>query len=560
MRVTLAEAGDLVVAGTTAGGIHAFSHEGRPIWNTTLGSMLANLDLSADGEVVAAATADHYLHLFDRRGRELWKMRLKDRVSCLSGSATGSLFVVGSAGGNAYLVDRNGKVPWSYRTGGAVTSAAISAKGNYIAVGAADHSVSLLDSRGSLHWKFTAQGPVSATVLTPNGENVLATAADKRIYYFDRSGALLWNPRTGDTPRAVALSADGRTSVIGAGNEVLLIGREGGLIRRWQSQGTVLSVAMATAGEYGAAAASDDSVFFFTRNGEVLWQSRFDDGITSIASSGTGEALAGGGRSKTVVFLDNTVYFRQYLEATRTALVQAKRIGLNTLEADILLQRAEGDLLRKEYASAITYARGIDQLLRRTKEKARPDIAILAVVHDSFVPNQPTKLRSIVFNAGTAHAERVHLEFGGQVEVQGDRDVGPVEINRFREVAYDVVPRAAGVVPFRVLILATDSDGREVQSETTVQINAEAQRTAYPKAFPVVQVGNVQRLVQRVQASKTAKPGSPPAVMPPRPATPAPAAGPGKAAASGAARACPGCGKPIQGMWTHCPYCRTALD
>jgi len=91
---------------------------------------------------------------------------------------------------------------------------------------------------------------------------------------------------------SVAVSSDG--SYIAAGNygEVYFFNREGKLLWSYGTGDSVISVAVSSDGSY--IAAGSDKVYFFNREGRLLWSYKIDHDVDSVAVSSDGSYIAAG--------------------------------------------------------------------------------------------------------------------------------------------------------------------------------------------------------------------------------------------------------------------------
>lgn len=558
--VRTSQTGEAVAAVTAHGHLIFLDKEGHQVWRAELGANAVDMALSSDGELMAVATADNKVHLFDKFGKLHWKLGLKATVTSISMSSTGTLIALGALNSSAYLVDKNGKVHWTFKAGGPVRAVALSAKGTYMAIGGDDHTIHYLDSRGALRWKYTTQGRIQFLRVDANGDYVLGASDDKRIYFFDRHGNIVWNPRNPEHCRYLDMSGDARGIIVGTGGEALMFGKEGGLLRRWSGEGQVTAVAMARNAEYGIVGTTAQKSYFLSKNGDLIWEFEAPGEVTSVGLSASGDFVVAGTKEKLVVFFDNNKFFEDYIMEAKRKLIDYKRSGVNILEAEVLLQRAELELNRKEYSSAINYALGAEKVATRIREKTRPEVSILAVIYDSLTLNQPTKVNTIIMNTGSIHAKEVRLEFQGPFEVQGERRFLDLKMNMFFETAFVMVPRQAGAVQFKVIMAFIDPDDKEFVAESLQTLMVDpANKVKFAKSQAILQVGNIAKLVKKVQAAKT---GKPPVEAKPGPSSttlqPRPGPAPPKPAVSTVIR-CPGCGKPVQTEWTGCPFCLTKL-
>jgi hypothetical protein len=395
--------------------------------------------------------------------------------------------------------------------------------------------------------------------ISDNGDYIMASSMDKRLYFFDRSGSLIWNPRNTDPAVAIELSLAARNMVIAVGHEVHLLTREGSLLKRWPAQEKVLDVAISHNGEFAAAASADDHVYFFDQNGEEIWRHKCGDDATCVAMNGSGDIVVSGGRDRTVRCFDNNKFFESFMTGAHKTLEAIRHFGVNAIEADVLMQRAQSEFDRKEFTSALNYARGAEKVAQRIKEKSRPEISILAVATESFNVDSPTRLSLIIMNTGTAHVRDARLDFSGQAAVEGPGKLPHIATGRFLSETYAIRPLAVTSIPMKLCVSYWDMEGKECMSEVVFNISGgeAGKKVAFGKNQPIIQFGNIQRLIAKVQASKKE---APPPARPPAAASsaaPVPAPGP-RPPAPGTfvpdAR-CPVCGQGVRREWPACPFC-----
>ena len=578
--VCISKSGELVVAGISDGTLLLLDHAGKPIWQRDVGAPIMKVRMSQDGEFIALTTGDSKDHFYDRGGNPLWRMQLKQPIPGLSMNSTGSSVVIGSENQNTYVYDRSGKLLWGARMGGPVTDVAISLNGNYVVAGSIDHTIYLLDIGGRLVWSYRTEGPIQAVAISDNGDYLMASSQDKRLYFFDRSGSLIWNPRNTEAALTMDMSISARNMVIAVGSEVHLLTRQGSLLRRWQGQERVMDVVISANGEFAAAASADDHVYFFDPSGEELWRHKGQDDILSVAMTAAGEHVVAGGRDRTVTCFDNITFFQNCMSQAAKTLIAVREFGANALEAEVLMQRADSEFGRKEFTSALNYARGAEKVALRIKEKSRPDMAMLAVSSESFNIDSPTRLNMVIMNTGSAHARELRLDFKGQVAVEGPMRVWGIQTGKYVSETYNLRPLVAATIPIKLTISYWDTEGKEYLLESVFNlIGGEAGRkVSYGKNQPVFQAGNVQRLIARVQASKKEAPVRPAGAhiahsiaTPKAPQaasvaaaqkapTAASALGPRMAAPAAPAAftpdaRCPMCGKGVRKEWPACPFC-----
>ncbi len=551
--VATTKGGELVAAGVSDGALILLDRRGEALWLRDAGAPILKLKMSSDGEFISVITADSRVHLYDKSGTPLWRMGLREPITTLSMNSTGSSVVIGSENMNTYVLDRSGKVLWGARMGGPVEDVCISANGNYVVAGSEDHSIYLLDIGGRLIWSYRTEGPIKTVAISDNGDFLLASSMDKRLYFFERTGSLLWSPRNPETALAMDLSLSARNMVVAVGREVQMLTRDGALVKRWQCRDRVLDVAISTSGEFAVAASADDSVYFLDQNGEEVWSHKRLDDVTCAAIAAAGDFVVTGGRDRTLCYFDNNQFFSAFISQAQRSLESVRSFGVAALEAEVLMQRAVSELERKAYTSAVNYARGAEKVALRLKEKSRPEVSILAVVSESFNVDSITKLSTILMNTGSAHAKDLRLEFLGQVAIEGNLRIPSLQTGKFVNEFYGIRPLVVATIPMKLAVHFCDLEGKEYLAEAVFSIASgePGKKVAFGKTQPVIQYGNVQRLVAKVQASKREAP------LKAAPAT-APAArvqAPGVTFTPDAR--CPVCGKPVRRDFPSCPFCRT---
>lgn len=550
--------GELVAAGISDGTLLMLDRTGKPLWQKDAGAPIVKVKMSHDGEYIAITTADAKVHLYDKTGNPLWRMGLKQAIPGLSMNSTGSSVVIGSENMNTYVIDRTGKVLWGAKMGGPVGDVAIASNGNYVVAGSEDHSIYLLDIGGRLVWSYRTEGPIQSVAISDNGDYLIASSMDKRLYFFDRSGSLIWNPRNTDTALAMDMSLSARNIVLAVGNEVHLLTREGSMLRRWQGREKVLDVAIAANGEFATAVSADDHVYYFDQNGEEIWNHKGADDMVCVAMTAAGEYVVAGGRDRTITYFDNNMFFQNYMSQAAKTLVSVREFGANALEAEVLMQRAESEFARKEYTSALNYARGAEKVALRIKEKCRPELSVLAVASESFNVDSITKLNMVIMNTGSANARELKLEFAGQVAIDGPLRVSGIQTGKFVSETYSIRPLVVAQLPMKLTVCYWDPEGKEylVESVFTIVSGEAGKKVAFGKNQPIIQAGNIQRLIAKVQATKKeapSRPAAPAPAPPPAAAKPAPAS---PASFTPDAR-CPVCGKGVRKEWPACPFCHT---
>jgi WD40 repeat protein len=194
---------------------------------------------------------------------------------------------------------------WSYETGGNFGSGvSISHDGSYIAAGS-DDNVHLFNREGELLWSYKTGGNVMCVSISSDGSYIAAGSGwyDSKVYLFNREGELLWSCKTGGNVMfggvyGVSISSDGSYIVAGysdynddySDDKVYLFNRDGELLWSYKISPTVGDVSISSDGSYIVARSRDntgrysceDKAYIFNRAGELLYM--IGDGVCDVYS------------------------------------------------------------------------------------------------------------------------------------------------------------------------------------------------------------------------------------------------------------------------------------
>ncbi|MEM8923848.1 MAG: WD40 repeat domain-containing protein [Actinomycetota bacterium] len=193
-----------------------------------------------------------------------WRIELDDYVHVLETSPDRSQAVVGSLGGDAALVNTEdgARSPLQHHDMG-VLSAAWSADGTHVAVGGQDGRVHLYDRSGATRGVVEVSDWVNALAWSPAAP-VLAIGAGRRLLIIDETGAPLHDfDDQRSTVTAIAWSADGTRVGVSAYGGVGwhdVLGERTGKRRRFNWQGSLLSLVTSPDGKWACAGAQDATV------------------------------------------------------------------------------------------------------------------------------------------------------------------------------------------------------------------------------------------------------------------------------------------------------------
>ncbi|HKZ60145.1 MAG TPA: PQQ-binding-like beta-propeller repeat protein [Candidatus Thermoplasmatota archaeon] len=551
----LSQGGEYLVAGSQDGNLYAFTGQGELLWTQTLGAPVARLAYSLNGNYLAAATAGHgesLINFYGINGALLWSRKVGKAVRGLSISDDGGIVVIGSDNRNIYCVNYEGNLIFNHRLGGEIPSVAQTRDSRLIYAGAYDAFVYCFDLQGRGIWNYKTTGPVEKVLVTRQGDLVFAVSSDKRLYQLSKTGSMLTNQRFDELPSTVAIDETARTMALSQGSDLLLLHhKDTAVYKRVRLDGRILEVAVSENGEHVAAFDTSNVLHFFDRELNELWRNEFSQKPTALAISPKGHYLGVGCNDKKVYLLDNKNYYKRTLEGVRRAVDEAKQSGMVVLEADVLAQKAEQELEAEAFSAALKYADAAVKIISRQRERAKPQISVLGVVGEAFRSGKPNTVRAIVMNTGMGHAKNISFRFEGEVrtEVAPAREF--LSVGAWYEDNWEVVPTKKGesVVRFRTMWHDAGDSIQTAESPVAINVVESEKALPYKKSAPLIQLGNVQKLIARVQADKAA--GRIPA--PPPSATPSPGAD--AVVQEVQALKCKKCGNLLQEDWKACPRC-----
>ena len=555
----LSAGGEYLIAGSQDGNLYAFSGAGELLWTQTLGAPIGKIAYSLNGNYLAAATSAHnesLINFYGINGALLWSRKVGRPVRGLSISDDGGIVVIGSDNRNIYCVNYEGNLIFNHRLGGEIPTVAQTRDSRLIYAGSYDAFVYCFDLQGRGIWNYKTTGPVEKILVTRQGDLVFAVSADKRLYQLSKTGSMLTNQRFEELPSLLDIDETARTMAMAQGIDLLLLHhKDTAIYKRARLEGRVLDLVVSQNGEHVAAFTSSNVLHFFDRELNELWRNEFPQKPTALAISPKGHYIGVGANDKRVYMLDNKNYYKKTLEGVKRAIEEAKAGGMVVLEAEVLAQKAEQELEGEAFSAALKYAEAAVKIVSRQRERAKPQISILGVVQEAFRVGKVNTVRAIVMNTGMGHAKNISFRFEGDVrtEVAPARDY--LSVGAWYEDNWEIVATKKGESPLRFRTMWHDAGDSVQTAEAPFKIDAvESEKSLpYKKSAPVIQLGNVQKLIARVQADKAAG-----RIPTPPPSTVAQAAADAVVREVQALK-CKRCGALLQEEWKACPQCATPV-
>ena len=505
LDVSISADGEYIVAGSQDAYLYLFNKAGQAVWGQNLGTPVMRVMVSPNGEYICVTTYDNIISFFNIQGALLWRRRVNRPVMGMDMTTDGNYVALGSDNRNIYVVAANGGLIWNQKVGGEVRHVTITRDGRYTIIGSYDAFIYCFDHSGNLYWSYKTMGPIEALGINGSADYILSSSADRRTYFLNRSGSMIWNPKNNEAVRHVEVSDQGNLMVESMGEEVLVLAKDGNVLHRAKAGGMISALAIAESGEYVVVGCHNNKVTMFDKALQQLWQCETGSEITSLAISEKGHYIVAGCKDRKVYMYDNHRYFDTAIARAAAVLENAKAFGLNVLEAEVLLQKAQAELQRDEFGSAVKYAEAAEKVATRMLGKARPEVSVLAVVRESFSPGQPTSVKALIMNTGATHAQNIIMAIEGGVIADPVEAIGSLGVNDYVNRTFNITTKSTGDIPIKVTLDWTDKAGLAQHSEGNFMLKSLETKKKLSKNLPIISMGNVQKLVQKVAASKKAK-------------------------------------------------------
>lgn len=160
------------------------------------------------------------------------------------------------------------------------------------------------------------------------------------------------------------------------------------------------------------------------------------------------------------------------VNASQSALAEAKKAGINTAEAESLFQKAKAALATGDYDNAASLARQSYEIVEKVKGASKPEV-FLELVAEKLQINAWNRCSITITNTGNVDAKDIRFYLSGGVEIRGIEVISFLKAGEKKTVEIELKPDVAGGIP--VTISSTYSsflDNRGYQNQREYQITA----------------------------------------------------------------------------------------
>lgn len=226
----------LIVIGGGDGHLHCFDPGGQQRWEHRMGAPAICMGVT-DGGTVYAGAGDNNIYVIGAGGAPVAKHWTEKAGWRLGVSGDGEHVVATFRDHNVYCYDKNLFLRWKFM-GGLWNDVRISHDGETVAAGSQGNDIVVFSKMGVVVWKSRADEPVTHLAISAAGECVYAADA-RTIYSFNRSGKLMFKYATREPVLSMACSADGEYLSVGFADRVVLM-RNREMVRQMVQQSGIL--------------------------------------------------------------------------------------------------------------------------------------------------------------------------------------------------------------------------------------------------------------------------------------------------------------------------------
>jgi len=243
-----------------------------------------------------------------RTKKQAWTYQNDDEITCIDITSTGALLGVGGKNGSITLVSRGkSNLIWRYHAKFSILSIKLSAGGEYLAALDSNNTIYLFSciprfGKDEVHplWKYHLPACQMIDIFSSTGIPPLVyVVASSRgsIFLLSRKGGKLWEYQTGEEGVVTKLSRDGSRIVAGDSNGKIYLFKVESAKPIWSFQAaSIVSTATSFYNEYIVAGGENEEgqgqIYLFTlRDGELLYNRRFDSPIQNVYISYDGEKV-----------------------------------------------------------------------------------------------------------------------------------------------------------------------------------------------------------------------------------------------------------------------------
>ena len=232
----------ILISSRRLGRVWMLSFAGKVLWKKEVEGELSRAKALANGNKIIAHKSRAVVEELDPAGKVVWKSEpaLSGDVLDLERLPNGNTVLVHSTGNQVLELDGDGKVVWSKQLLRMPISAQRLPNGNTLVgvlyperwVGAVAHGrVVEITRSGAVVWAKQELSMPTDAVRLATGNVLITEQGRQRVIELDRNGAIVWERKCEGAPNSARRLPDGTTVINDTGRGVLLVGKDGTLLR-----------------------------------------------------------------------------------------------------------------------------------------------------------------------------------------------------------------------------------------------------------------------------------------------------------------------------------------
>ena len=227
---------DRVAVGGGDGRMRCLDARGEPVWEVRMSAPAFSMDV-ADSGAVFASGGDNNVYVIGPGGTPVAKHWTERAGWRLGVSGDGDHLVITFRDHNVYCYDHNLFLRWKFM-GGIWVDVCISHDGETVVAGSQGNDIVAFSRMGVVSWKARSDEPVTHLAVSDDGECVYAADA-KFIYAYGRGGKPMFKYPAREQVLSMACSADGEHLAVAFPDRVVLM-RNREMVRQQVQQSGVL--------------------------------------------------------------------------------------------------------------------------------------------------------------------------------------------------------------------------------------------------------------------------------------------------------------------------------
>lgn len=188
-----------IYAACDNGDVVCITPEGEKKWTASVPAETSSSPLLLGNKLFLGSEAS-MLHAFSTDGRELWNFPTKQRILFSSPSAdkAGNLYI-GAEDSILYQVKPDGTAGWKFKAKGEISlcSPSVTPEGNII-FASSDKFIYCLSPKGKLIWQFKTHEDTAGSQALADDGSVYAVAFDGVLIALDKKGKMKWKRKIAD--------------------------------------------------------------------------------------------------------------------------------------------------------------------------------------------------------------------------------------------------------------------------------------------------------------------------------------------------------------------------